>query len=305
MISREKRRKEAQVTELCQTIPVLRVCGQGLPEAWERSITTLLYLGAEAPTQYDRPGDPPSLDSMMVMEVQQPLLEPRIHGYFPGGPRELEEYCMEVMEGIKDHWTRNPLNPEDKRWSYTYHGRLCRAFGVDQIAAMTAKLIKQPFTRQAQFTTWMPASDPQDFDPPCLQRGWARILREKQGILSFHAHLYFRSRDALKAAFMNSFAFVRLFDELVRKPVEAALGETVNFARYVEVNDSYHIYGKDRADAEAAFTLDRLGKRYTYEGVMPPVDDCNDPWKPMMDEERPSILAAVAAQDAQRKERGD
>lgn len=211
---------------------------------------------------------------------------------------------MEVLKGIKDHWVRDPKNPEDKRWSYTYHGRLCRDFGVDQIAAMTAKLIKQPFTRQAQFTTWMPASDPQDFDPPCLQRGWARILREKHGHLAFHAHLYFRSRDALKAAFMNSFAFVRLFDELVRIPVAEALGECIHFARYVEVNDSYHIYGKDRKDAEAAFAEDRLddkGRRYVYDGQ----SDESDPWRPMMDEERLSIFEAVAKQDAQRKERGE
>jgi len=292
------------VSDMFQTIPVFQVVGEGLPEAWENSIRVLLAHGAEAPTQYDRAGDPPSLDSMMVMEVQEPMLEPRIHGYFPGGPRELEEYCMEVLKGIKDHWVRDPKNPEDKRWSYTYHGRLCRDFGVDQIAAMTAKLIKQPFTRQAQFTTWMPASDPQDFDPPCLQRGWARILREKHGHLAFHAHLYFRSRDALKAAFMNSFAFVRLFDELVRIPVAEALGECIHFARYVEVNDSYHIYGKDRKDAEAAFAEDRLddkGRRYVYDGQ----SDESDPWRPMMDEERLSIFEAVAKQDAQRKERGE
>ena len=177
------------MSEMFNTIPVLKVSAIGLPAAWHTSLQKLLAYGAEAPTQYDRPGDPPSLDSMMVMEVLEPLLEPRIHGYFPGGPRELEECCMEVLEGIKDHWTRGPKNPEDKRWSYTYHGRLCRDFGVDQIAAMTAKLIKQPFTRQAQFTTWMPCADPQDFDPPCLQRGWARILREQHGRLAFHAHL--------------------------------------------------------------------------------------------------------------------
>jgi thymidylate synthase len=283
------------------TIPVLRVCGVGLPEAWERSIKELLACGGEAPTQYDRPGDPLSVDSMTIMEVVDPLLEPRIHGYFPGGPRELEEYCMEVMEGIKDHWTRNPLNPEDKRWSYTYHGRIRRSFFVDQLALMVEKLKKQPFTRQAQFTTWMPASDPQDFDPPCLQRGWARVLREPSGKLAFHAHLYFRSRDALKAAFMNSFAFVRFFDELVRKPLEDALEEPLYFGRYVEVNDSYHIYGKDRAEADMVFLRNANEiPRYYYNA-----SEVREPWKPVMNGERESILAAVKEQDARRKERGE
>lgn len=290
------------------TIPVLRVCGTGLPQAWERSIIELLSCGGQAPTQYDRPGDPLSVDSMTVMEVVDPLLEPRIHGYFPGGPRELEEYCMEVIEGIKDHWIRDPKNPEDKRWSYTYHGRLCCDFGVNQVARMVEKLTQQPFTRQAQFTTWKPVTDPNDFDPPCLQRGWARVLREPSGELAFHAHIYFRSRDALKAAFMNSFAFIRLFDEKVRQPLEVALKEDIHFVRYVEVNDSYHIYGKDRAEAEKVFRGLFSGPgvvRYFYNhlGLDTVENDALNQWKPMMVEERESILAAVAEQDARRRER--
>jgi len=283
------------------TIPVLRVHGAGLPQAWERSIVELLSCGGQAPTQYDRPGDPLSVDSMTVMEVVDPLLEPRIHGYFPGGPRDLEEYCMEVIEGIKDHWIRDPKNPEDKRWSYTYHGRLCRDFGVNQVARMVEKLKKQPFTRQAQFTTWMPVTDPNDFDPPCLQRGWARVLREPGGELAFHAHLYFRSRDALKAAMMNSFAFIRLFDEQVRQPLEDALKEDIHFVRYVEVNDSYHIYGKDRAEAEKVFIGNEGIVRYFYDVE----NEALNPWKPMMVEERESILVAVREQDARRRERGE
>jgi len=283
------------------TIPVLRVHGTGLPQAWERSIKELLMCGGEAPTQYDRPGDPLSVDSMSIIEIVDPTLEPRIHGYFPGGPRELEEYCMEVMQGIKDHWIRDPRNPQDKRWSYTYHGRICHDFGVNQLEKMVEKLKKQPFTRQAQFTTWMPVTDPSDFDPPCLQRGWARILREPDGRLAFHAHTYMRSWDALKAGFMNLFAFIRLFDELVRKPLEEALKEPVFFARFVGTGDSYHIYGKDRAEAAVAFLQAETMKRYFYDVE----NESLDPWKPMMVAERESILAAVKEQDARRRERGE
>lgn len=209
------------------TIPVIHVTGRGMPLAWERSLRTLKVYGSQAPTQYDRPGDPPSLDAMAVVETVEPLLEPRIHSFMPGGPYDLQSYCMEVMEGVKDHWIRKPGEPKE-RWSYTYHGRIVRDFGVNQLDAMVAKLSKQPFTRQAQFTTWMPATDPEDFDPPCLQRGWCRILRHPKGRLQFHSHVYFRSRDALKAAFMNTFAFVKLFDELVRLPVQRNLGEELD-----------------------------------------------------------------------------
>ncbi len=31
---------------------------------------------------------------------------------------------QEVRDGIKDHWIREPLDPSDTRWQYTYHGRL-------------------------------------------------------------------------------------------------------------------------------------------------------------------------------------
>ena len=279
------------------TIPVINVAGDGLPEVWERSIQHLIAHGADAPTQYDRPGDPPSKDAMVVMQIDQPVLEPRIHGFFPGGPSDLEEYCLEVMNGIKDHWVRDPKNPEDKRWSYTYHSRMRKDFGVNQIGLMVSKLKKQPFTRQAQFTTWMPASDPEDYDPPCLQRGWARILRnvETQG-LEFHSHTYMRSWDALKAGFMNLFAFIRLFDEHVRAPVEEALGEPVLFKRHVAVGDSYHIYGKDLKDM-AAFAA-CVGKRYFYK--MP-----SEPWSEMMAEARTEIRDKVAAQDKARKDRGE
>lgn len=279
------------------TIPVIHAEGDGLPEAWERAILALVADGADAPTQYDRPGDPPSKDAMVVMEINQPTLEPRIHGFFPGGPTDLEEYCQEVISGIKDHWVRDPHNPEDKRWSYTYHSRMCTDFGVDQIVRMVDKLSSQPYTRQAQFTTWMPATDPMDYDPPCLQRGWARILRnvETEG-LEFHGHVYMRSWDALKAGFMNLFAFIRLFDEHIRRPVEAACGQPILFKRFVAVGDSFHIYGKDLKDLEAFRSC--LGKRYFY-------DLPSEPWHNMMAEAREEIAAKVAAQDEARWKRGE
>jgi len=272
------------------TIPVIHSIGVGLPAAWERSIEDLRRLGAEAPTQYDRPGGPLSIDAMMVMEVGLPLLESRIHSFMPGGPYDLQSYCMEVMEGVKDHWIRDPKDPEDKRWSYTYHGRMCKDFGVNQIEQMVAKLSKQPFTRQAQFTTWMPLSDPGDFDPPCLQRGWCRILENTATKrLEFHSHVYFRSRDALKAAFMNSFAFIRLFDEMIRQPVQRNLGRELLYVRHVDVSDSYHIYGKDLKDLPAFDAC--CGKFYSY-----------DPdWKGMMDEEIPRVMQLIVDTDKNRE----
>ena len=60
----------------------------------------------------------------MIITITDPLSEPMIHKDFPGGPAELQEYVMEVCDGIKDHLVRNPEDPKDTRWEYTYHQRL-------------------------------------------------------------------------------------------------------------------------------------------------------------------------------------
>ena len=271
-------------------IPFLSVKGVSLPFTWEESIKKLLADGKEAPSQYDRAGDPLTRDCTMVIDTINPTQESMIHSFMPGGPIDLQEYCMEVMDGVKDHWVRDPKNLNDHRWSYTYHGRITKDFGVNQIDQIVKKLIAQPFTRQAQFTTWMPATDPIDYDPPCLQRGWCRILKNvNTGQLEFTSHITFRSRDALKAAFMNTFAFVRLFDERIRMPIEAALGVPILYARHVDFSDSYHIYGKDLKDIPAFMHC--AGKYYNYK----------EDWKSMMEEYIPEIMDKIRKQDEQRK----
>lgn len=282
-------------------IPVLHVKGHGLPATWEQSMLQLLEHGAPAPSQYDKPGDPPTIDSTMVMDVIDPLAEPRIHKFFPGGPSDLMEYCLEVLQGVKDHWVRDPKNPEDKRWSYTYHGRICKDFGVNQLDQMVEKLKKQPFTRQAQFVTWMPESDPGDYDPPCLQRSWVRILRGLDKKLRMTAHICFRSRDAFGAAFMNAFAFIELFAKLVRDPVQKHLGEEIVFARYCDFSDSYHIYGKDQGDGLERFRS-CVGKRAFVdpEEASQAGEDPQLAWGPMMEEAIPGILRKIEVQDQNR-----
>ena len=82
-------------------------------------------------TQYDfEPNTghtfPPSKDAMMTIIVEEALAEPRLHVALEGGPAELAGYKLEVVEGIKDHWVKE--SPRDKKWSYTYHGRIA-AYG--------------------------------------------------------------------------------------------------------------------------------------------------------------------------------
>lgn len=112
-------------------IPIVVVSGTSLAEAWENAMIGLYVYGCDIRTQYDAKDnqgnfiDAPSKDCTMLMSIEHPVSEPMIHlGGIPGGFEDLEEYVQEVRDGIKDHWIRDPLNPEDTRWQYTYHGRL-------------------------------------------------------------------------------------------------------------------------------------------------------------------------------------
>ncbi|NLB56250.1 MAG: hypothetical protein GX811_10900, partial [Lentisphaerae bacterium] len=104
-------------------IPVIHVTGESLAEAYEKALVSLYNNGLKIKTQYDKPGDPPSMDCTMNITVLNPKQDPLIHKAFPGGIEDLREYVMEV-QGAKDHWTKNMNDPDDTRWEYTYHGRL-------------------------------------------------------------------------------------------------------------------------------------------------------------------------------------
>ena len=222
-------------------IPVLTVRGRTLPEAWENSILAVWNEGIRIKTEYDKPDDPPSRDCTMVIIIEQPLAEPRIHRCFPGGLEDLEIYRLEVVEGVHDYW----IAPEEGKWTYTYHERLFSySVGeekIDQIAYIIDKLSKVPYSRRAQAITWKPHLDPKTDDPPCLQRIWCR-LTEENGKLYLNMNTHWRSRDAFKAAFMNIFALTDL-QRLIAERIGERIGKEVLVGRYVDISDSYHIYG--------------------------------------------------------------
>lgn len=219
--------------------PLLQTHARTLPQAWEQSVIQCWNCGAEIQTEYDKPGDPPSRDCTMVIEVRNPMAEPRIHRAFPAGLDDLEIYRQEVLFGVHDHW----IQPDEGKWQYTYHERLF-AYSVpgyrevfDQIQLVVKKLAQTSFSRRAQAITWKCWTDPQCDDPPCLQRLWFRIINGK---LQLNAHL--RSNDAYKAAFMNMFAFTEL-QKMVAEQISEEMGTTIPVGSYVHIADSYHIYG--------------------------------------------------------------
>jgi len=221
-------------------IPVLKVDGKTLPEAWEKSLLAVWENGISIKTQYDRPGDPPSRDATMIIVVHEPFSEPRIHRALPTGLDELEIYRQEVVLGVHDHWIGS------HGWSYSYHERL---FGypskkgpLNQIDAVVNNLVACFYTRRAQAITWVPELDARHHEPPCLQRMWFRILKDPQEGLVLNMNTHWRSRDAYKAAFMNIFALTDLQQNIAKKAA-SIIGEPVKAGRYVDMIDSYHIYG--------------------------------------------------------------
>jgi thymidylate synthase len=232
-------------------IPVISINAPNLPIAWEKAVIKVWDQGAKIKTEYDKKEDPASRDATVMIAVDDPFAEPRIHKNFPGGPEELESYRQEVCDGIHDHW----IDPENKKWSYTYHERLFSYKAIDsfidpkivlptidQIQYIIDSLSKTFYSRRAQAITWMPSVDPPTGDPPCLQRIWCRVLKDDQGIPVLNMNTHWRSRDLYKAWFMNAYALTEL-QSIIAREISKNVGETVRVGRYVDITDSLHLYG--------------------------------------------------------------
>jgi thymidylate synthase len=272
-------------------IPVLHVEGNCLAEAYERALVSLYENGVRIATQYDKEGDPESIDATMNITVTAPWSDPMIHKAFPGGIDELREYVFELL-GHKDHWVKNMDDEADTRWEYTYHQRLADwgtwmesadrqsgdprtgdprigdkrtndprtgapGTGIDQIEKVVGKLAAQPHSRQAQMITWMPFLDFEVYDPPCLQSIWYRLVENDQAWV-LASNVRFRSNDAWGANFMNMFGLTHFTRLLIADPLQEKLGKPVVLGRLNWQADSFHLYGKDQAEFKSRF-WDRLG----------------------------------------------
>ncbi len=268
-------------------IPVLHVEADCIARAWELSLLELHAKGCNLKTEYDKPEDPPSKDATMIITITDPLAEPMIHKDFPGGPLELQEYVMEVCDGIKDHLVRDPNDPKDTRWEYTYHQRLFKyevpsLKPFDQIEIACQKLARTPHTRRAQAITWKVWEDNDCYDPACMQSIWCRIL-EQDGEPVLSMDVRFRSNDAYKAAFMNIFALVQLQQRMAAR-ISGLSDRKIVVGRYVHMVDSYHIYGSYFKEFEGRF-LGAMQKRSFEQRSMRYADV-----KDMMEEAKPMIL---------------
>ncbi len=291
-----------------KSIPVITVSGKSLAEAYEAALIALYEKGTRFKTQYDKPGDPLSIDCTLNLTILDPEKDPMVHMAFPGGIEDLKEYVLE-LKGFKDHWVKNMNDEKDTRWEYTYHGRLknygkwkelingtsaeAGHFKVDQIDAVIEKLSVQPYTRQAQMITWMPNIDNNCYDPPCLQSLWYRILEDEKGVYWLNCNIRFRSNDAWGASFMNMFGFIQFNIEVIAAGVAAKTGKQVRLGRLNWQADSYHIYGKDILTAKERL-FDRVADMPFEERTMP----FNDPFiRDMYEQAEPLVIQKIAEFD--------
>ncbi len=223
----------------------IHVVERTLPMAWEKAVVACWENGDRIATQYDKPGDPASRDVTVMIQITDPLSEPRIHRAFPGGLGDLEKYRAEVLYGVHDHW----IKPEEGKWEYTYHERLFNYDvpgldgPIDQIEQCIRMLRECGYTRRAQAVTWKAWEDIGIHDPACLQRMFFRIVDGR-----LHLNVHMRSNDAFKASFMNMYAFVEL-QKMVADGVGVPVGE------YVHIADSFHVYGSYFAEFEGFLRL--------------------------------------------------
>jgi thymidylate synthase len=211
--------------------------GAGLAEAWERAVVLTWERGAEfvhedtGDTYRGRP---------MVIELPEALGEPRYHRMIMALPSDIESYIQEVVAGSKDHLI--DLSDPNK-WHYTYHERLTHYAVpsgelINQIEALLEHLARKPNSRRAQAISWKPWMDPEERDPPCLQRVWCIV---QDGRLNMHTH--WRSREAILASYMNILALTTWQGMFAER-----LG--VGTGCYLDFSDSFHVYQRDYPRAQ-------------------------------------------------------
>ena len=247
-----------EMTEMELTLPVVHIVAENLPRGWEEAVLACWERGAKIATQYDRPGDPPSHDCILVLNVADPFAEPRIHRAIPGGFYDLEVYRQEVVDGIHDRWIDR--TPGSTKWRYTYHERFTNYNGLDQLAAVVDALVEAPHTRRAIAITWEPRFDPGSDDPPCVQYLWFRNFNDELVM-----NLHIRSNDAYKAAFMNMYALTDL-QRVIAERVSERLGRVIVPGQYNHIADSFHIYGSYFEDFKGFLqsVKDRTWEQRTY-----------------------------------------
>lgn len=236
------------------------VRGTTLPEVFHQALVNLQIYG-ELSSCND--WNTRQKEVSMTMEVTNPFAEPMISKCFIGGPRELEQYVLETVDGLLD------FEVLAGNWQHSYHDRL-----KDQIAFVLNELRRNPDSRRAVMDPRRPEDMKPGADPTCLMNIQYFI---RNGALN--CKVLFRSNDACKAAFEDMFALIML-----QKYIADELGLPVG--TYTHRANSFHAYEADFAMLNSYCTSIINGTTMTYPYVG---DEEDGAWKPLMDAEKPAL----------------
>jgi thymidylate synthase len=201
----------------------------------------------------------------MTFYVENAIAEPRISKLIIGGAAELQQYVLEVLDGILNFRIGNG-------WNYTYNSRI-----MTQYDFIIRELKRNPSSRRAVIDVrdWKYDSKDGNDSPACLQNLQYFIRNNK-----LDCCVLFRSNDLPEATFFNAFALIKLQEEIASE-----LG--VEVGSYTHRANSMHCYEKDFklldgfVNGIKTKSLDDL--TYNYEEF----------YKELMDESIPAIMKQV------------
>ena len=183
-----------------------------------------------------------------------------MHPKFPFGPKQLEEYCLQMTPEYVEKWQKMS-NADVHKFRYLYWERFL--FPYDQIEALKlnlAELIKHDLSsNRVQAITWRPNEDAFNEEPPCLQRVQVIYLgKDEEGTRCLDIRTDWRSRD-INAWQSNLICLNRAFKRHVFEPNECKV------VRWIDNCASLHCY-EDRLDKlhEAAW-YQRFGNQFFVE----------------------------------------
>ena len=196
--------------------------GKTIAEVWERSVRWCIEKGQIVKTE-DGANTKEVQD--LIMEISDPLSEPKIHPKYPLGAQAIQVYVDEVLKGT------------DADFVYDYHSRIRKHMVgdklIDQIAQSIDKLKEDNLSRRVAVHTWYVGHDLTEKNPPCLQY-IQYLIRDNK----LHTSVLFRSNDLFSAALGNAIALSTL-QKQVADEVSVGMGT------YVHHSVSMHIYEGD------------------------------------------------------------
>ena len=252
--------------------------GQTLPEAYHNGILALFTEGQLADCSDWNLKNLESysqLECRMTIHIEEPLREPRISKLIICGPRELEQYRMEILDGLLDYAVDIEVEKNGKIEAledYTYHHRMTKPFNQIDFVIEELKRNEEMSSRRAIIGIRDNRKDSQLANPACLQNIQFFVRNGKLDMC-----VMFRSNDFAQAFFMNAFALSCLQESIANK-----LGLPVG--TYSQTSNSMHVY-QQNFEMFSAFAnkvkqepIEKL--TYRYEGF----------FKEIMDDEREGIL---------------